>query len=454
MAYLLTGLGTLLCRKRSDGTWVHRSLHEIDGEAPSLPSEDIDPLDIGDLAAILQVGQGHFLRNDDALLYFAIDHGPLQGWTAMRTEDRRSIALLRDGKGLMALPDSDGFASADRDAWPMTRFVALTDTDLAVLRGLLAHRWSIGATPAAEIATLDTGFLLRVGPLEIDLRWNLPFDTADWPNRLTISWDVWRVEQLFRYRPLVYFVAFGAATTMRQFALAVESLTTIGGYEGEILVIGDKTPDEIAALFPAGMPPRLAVMPMHAVDRVGYIAARLAIADWPDAWQFQPLLYADADVLFDAPVVPMLHAIARSDRICAAAEPWNLIESEFVGSHLLADDNCHPAPDAKGFNAGILGIPNMAAHAGSLRIIARTLRNRFAVVGRDTVQFVDQPIANYVSFRVAQFDTALLSRFVRLADRFTEPEGRTGLIHFCWLPDAAGRVAKMEHYLERLRGMG
>ena len=70
------------------------------------------------------------------------------------------------------------------------------------------------------------------------------------------------------------------------------------------------------------------------------------------------------------------------------------------------------------------------------------------------MQFVDQPIANYVSFRVAQFDTALLSRFVRLANQYLGPEDRTGLVHFCWVADAAERVAKMEDYLERLRAMG
>jgi hypothetical protein len=446
MTYLLTGLGTLVCRRRADGALVHRPLDGAAGDA--------DALDIGDVTHAMQVGLGHFLRDDDASLYFPLESGPLQGWTAIRTEDRRSIALLWDGKGLSASPDSDGFVSAERDDWPATRFVPLSEADLTVLRGLLAQRWPIGPGMQPEAATMQPGFPMRVGALDLDLRWNLPFDTTDWPNRLTVSWDVWRIERLFRYRPLVYFVAFGDEATMRQFALAVESLTTVGGYDGDIVVVTDKSPAEIAALFPAGMPERLAVLPMRAADRVGYIAARLSVAGWRDAWQFQPLLYVDADILFDCPVAPMLCEIARSDRICAASEAWNLAESEFVGSHLLADDNCHPAPDQKGFNAGTLGIPNMASHAGTLEPIGRTLRNRLAVVGRHTVQFVDQPIANYVSFRVAHFDTALLNRFVRLANKRTDPEGRTGLVHFCWLPGAAARVAKMEDYLERLRSIG
>ena len=446
MTYLLTGLGTLVGRRRADGVLVHRPLGD--------PSGDADALDIGDVTAAVQVGLGHFLRDDDAALVFPLERGPLQGWTVFRTEDRCSIGLLRDGKGLSALSDSDGFQLVEHDDWPTTRFVPMSVSDLSVLRGLTNERWLVGAGTTAEAAAILPGFLLRIGAMEIDLRWNLPFDTTDWPNRLTVSWDVWRVERLFRYRPLIYFVAFGGATTMRQFALAVESLTTVGAYDGEIVVVTDKSPTEIAARFPAGMPDRLVVLPMHAVDRVGYIAARLAICDWRDAWQFQPLLYADADILFDGPVAPMLHAIARSDRICAAEEPWNLVDSEFVGSHLLAADNCHPAPDQKGFNAGTLGIPNMVRHAGTLATIARTLRNRLAVVGRHTVQFVDQPIANYVSFRVAQFDTALLSRFVRLANQYLGPEDRTGLVHFCWVADAAERVAKMEDYLERLRAMG
>ena len=449
MTYLLSGLGTLICQVRHSGALVHRPF--------TAPLGDADGLDIGDPTTSLQVGLGHFLRDDTEMLDWPLSEGPLAGWTVARTEDRRSVALIRDGKRLAASPDSDGFLLADGDIWPLSRFLPLSAADLTVLRGLLQEQWLLGSAGAAmrpEAATIQPGFTVQIGSMPLDLRWNLPFDLTAWPNRLTVSSDVWKVDRLFRYRPLVYFAAFGGALVMRQFALAVTSLVTVGAYTGEIVVITDKTQAEIAALFPAGLPPRLAILPTQAVDRVGYVAARYAIADWAEAWHFQPLLYVDADVLFDRPVAPMLSEVAQSDRICAPAEPWDLTDSEFVGSHLLADDRCLPPPDKKGFNSGTLGIPNMQAHGGTMALIGRTLRNRLAVVGRRSGQFIDQPIANYVSHRLALFDTALMSRYVRLSTKQADPETRTGLVHFCWVPDAGERVATMERYLERLRPMG
>ena len=54
-----------------------------------------------------------------------------------------------------------------------------------------------------------------------------------------------------------------------------------------------------------------------------------------------------------------------------------------------------------GFNTGTLGIPNLRAHAETLRLIRRIIMNHAAVHGRSALPFVDQEIANYVSYRIA-----------------------------------------------------
>ncbi len=450
MTYLLSGLGTLLCQSRDSGALVHRPL--------AFPLDDVDLLDIGDLTDTLLVGQRNFLCDNAESLRCPIPTGPLAGWTAIRSpEDRRSLILTRDGARLRVSPQSDAILLADTDHWPESRFLPLSPQDLAVLRTLLGANWLLGTT-APEIgprpASIEPGFVVRIGPLDIDLRWNLPFETGDWPNRLTVSRDAWKIERLFRYRPLVYFAAYGDALVMRQFALAVTSLLTVGAYDGEIVVLTDKTPAEIGALFPDLMPARLVLLPMPAVDRVAYLASRYAIAIWPGAWDFQPLLYVDADLLFDRPVAPMLHAVAQAEHICAPPEQYPLGETHVIGGHLLADDGCHPPPGRMGFNSGTLGIPNMRTHAGTLSLIARTLRNRRTVVGRQAETFVDQPIANYLAYRTDTFDTAVLAPFVRLAAGDADPADRIGIVHFCWVAGAQARVDVMESYLERVRAMG
>ncbi len=439
MAYLLSCHGTVVCHDPATGALTHCAL----AEAGAL-------LDVGDLDERLQVGVGNFLRNDIFGLTLMLDSGPLAGWTVTRSAEVQALFVVRDGQYMTALADrADLVVAPDRPVFE-SAFVAIGDGDLAVLRGLLAGLWLTEADEAPVAAAMAPAFGVRIGGLPVDLRFNLPFDRTDWPNRLTVHTDVWRVRQIHRYRPLVYFVVFGDARVMRQFALSVASLVTAGGYDGEILVITDKTPEGIQALLPAGV--AVTLLPARAVDRVAYIAARYAIAEWRGAGDYKPLLYADADIVFDRPIAPMLREIALSDRVCAAAEPYRVADSPLVGSDLLADDHCPVAADRFGFNAGTLGIPNMVLHGQTMALIARTLRNRREVVERDSAGLVDQPIANYVAVRSGGFDTTVLSRYVRLSAAAADPAGRRGLVHFCWVPDADARIAAMTGYLAALSG--
>lgn len=448
MTYLLTSHGTLVCRHTSRGELVHRPLMD--------PGTDVEMLDIGVPVQHLRTGLGHFLRDDAAALNILLDDGPLTGWTLRRGPDRRALIAIRDGLLLTARSEAEALATTDGPVTLDSMFLTIDATDLDVLRGILAARWlvrSAGEAMRPERPVLAHGFGLRIGTMEVELRWNLPFSLGEWPNRLTLLRDAWRIEQIYRYRPLVYFVAFGNSIVMRQFALNVESLLTVGAYDGEIMVVTDKTPREIDALLPRNHKASVVLLPTEAHDRTGYMSARFCIVRWPGAWDYQPLLYVDADILFDEPVAPMLYGIALADRIGAAREPYLLAESPFVGGDLLRDDGCLPGPDEYGFNSGTLGIPNMRQHTPSLGLIARVLHNRLAQFGRDESQFVDQPVANYVSYRIANVDTELLSRYVRLSDALADPAGRTGLVHYCWVPDGGVRVALMERYLERLRAI-
>ena len=448
MTYLLTSHGTLLCRERASGNLVHRPI------ANAL--EDADILDIGDVTQALQVDFSHFLRDSEDAMRVALGSGPLAGWTLTRSADHRSLLASLRAQYLVAAADNETVLVREGDPGTDALFLPLDQQDLAVLVGVTASKWlvrSAGETMRPERAELTPMFGLRFGGMAVDLRWNMPLDRSEWPHRLTLLRDAWRIEHVFRYRPLVYFVAYGNALVMRQFALNLMSLVTVGEYDGDIVVITDKTPAEIAALLPDGSKASIVLLPMEARDRVGYMSARYGIARWPGAWDYQPLLYVDADMLFDMPVAPMLHEIAQSDRIGAVEEPHALADSPFVGGHLLQDDSCTPAPNERGFNSGTLGIPNMTRHGRTIALIGRVLQNRLTQCGRESMPFVDQPVANYVSFRDARIDTALLSRYVRLASEDADPMGRTGLVHYCWVPDPQRRVEIMERYLDRLRAI-
>lgn len=442
MTYLLTWYGTVLCREHAQGALVHLPLASQGANA--------DPLDVGDIDASVQASFANFLRDDAGALRFAFPNGPLAGWLARRSGDKRSLTLSRDGRYLVALA-MDGAIDLTDAPGEQARFLPVSQADFTALQSMPRDAWLTGQSGAAtQPAALEAGFNLRIGPLLTDLRWNLPFDLSDFPFRSTLLQDGWRIDQIHRYRPLVYYAAFGSAAYMRQFALSLRSLVTAGAYDGTIAVLTDKTAGEIRALLPPGMTASLVVLRLDAKDQAGYMAARYAIGTWHDAWAYQPLLYVDTDILFDRPVAPMLQAIARSDRIAAPTEPKEpLARSEFVGASLLRDDNRDPGARL-GFNSGTIGIPNLRRHAATLDLVGRVLANLALLRDRNATPYFDQAVFNYVSFCLAKIDTALISPYVRLADARAAPPGAQGLVHFCWVPGADARVDVMERYLQAL----
>lgn len=444
LSYLLTAHGTVVCRNRITGTLVQRAL--------LAPPDDAELLSIGNAADRLQAGFEGFLANDLEALNLTFSGGSLANWRAFRAADKRALHLGFASKVLTAHANDDQFDLTD-DQQEGQSFLAVSAADLEALRTILRSSWMIGSTGAcvapAQVA-MTSQFTLRLGSVDIDLRWNLPLRLAEFPCRLGLLRDGWRIERICLYRPLIYYGAFGSDTILDQLALSLHSLCTVGGYQGDVAVLTDRPADEIERLRPAGMAASLAVVPCDARDRTAYMSARYSIGAWPNAWNFQPLLYVDTDILFDRDVSPMLRSIAQSDRIAAPIEPTEpLGTSPAVGATLLQRDGCSPR-FAMGFNSGTLGIPNLGRHEGTLQTIARIIANHCAMHGREAFPYVDQEIANYVSYRIGHFDTALITPYVRLAHALVEPSGKRGLVHYCWVPGADYRVEVMRNYLQRM----
>lgn len=448
MTVLLTWRGTVLCRHRTSGTLVQRP---ITGSF-----DDATPVDLLLPAATLQVGFADHLR-DDTVLARDLAAGPLRGWRIVRAADGRSVNLGRDGVFLSAIHESEAVepVSLPRD-WEA--FLPVSDTDFEVLRQIARTDWLIrssGHRVPADAIRFAPFHSLNLGPLSVDLRWQLPFDLAAWPDRLTVLRDGWRIEQICRFRPLVFFTAFGDEAILAQLALSVRSLVTFGRYDGDIAILTDRSDDAIARLLPTLDGARIIVLRSDPRDRMAYMASRYAIADWPGAPAYQPLLYVDTDTIFDADITPMLEAIACSDRMAAPVEPASPLRSWApVGSGLLALDGCDPG-FVHGFNSGTIGIPNVAGHAATLRLIGRIIANHALLKGRDALPHGDQEVANYVAFRTGTFDTALLSPFVRVGGvGGVAPDRRRGLVHFWGVPGAAARVQAMDAYLAALQRLG
>jgi len=238
MAYLLTWSGTLLCRHRHSGALLHRAI------APDMG--DLEPIVLDLPTEQLQPGFGHHLRATLPDLP-ASASGMLQRFRPQWAEDQRTITLQHDDAFLTAAPHDDGISMVPGAPGGWQTFLPLSAADLDALRTILAASWLVRSSgELVERPTLGALFHLHVGGLAVDLRYQLPFDHAHWPNRLTLLRDGWRIDQICRYQPLVYYSAFGSPDHLEQFAVSVRSLIEFGRYQGPILALTDQTPAGMA----------------------------------------------------------------------------------------------------------------------------------------------------------------------------------------------------------------
>jgi hypothetical protein len=439
ITHLLTWHGNVLCRQRDDSVVVQRPL--------TGPFEDVDLLSLGDMDRVLQVNLLNLLRDDVEKLSLTLTEGPMAGWAFTRAPDRRSLLLSHTGRVLVARPDlSMDLTRGTIDS--TSCFLAITTADLGALRDIVTSRWLVQSDepPHPTRAEIAPGFMLRVGALEVDLRWNVPFDLSEFPHRLTALRDGWRIDRLFRYRPLVFYAAFGNEA-IEQLSISLNSLMGPGGYTGDVAVLTDHDTNSIRALKPAGMAGTIVVIRCDASDAVAQRAARLAIAGWRDGWTFQPLLFVDTEVLFDRPIGPLLQNLAMADRIAAPAAPAGAVGSTpGFGGDLLREEAWDPN-EIEGVNTAVLGIPNLGQHAHRLELIGRILRNRASLFGRNGPAEGEQAAANYVSFRLADFDTSLITPHLRDAGVAPTEAEPVGMVHFGAIAAGTERLALMRDYL-------
>jgi hypothetical protein len=443
LTHLLTFQGTLLCQVAISGglSLGQRSVDAI-GDDSELVSVDL-PVEQ------LRHGFDDYLVNAPADLDRVVTIGPFGPVRLRRAADRRCVTLTWRDQVLSAFDDGRIVAGANLVDWE--GFLPISADELGMLRQILANDWIIrssGTLVRAADVSLSHWYRLHIGGLTLDLRYLLPFEAAEWPFRLTVLLEGWRIEQLCLYRPLVYFTAFHSPTVLEQLYISIRSLLELGRYRGRIVLITDRSRDEIVAHLPEAAGAQLEVVPLAPHDQAGFVAARFKIVDLERAAGFQPVMYMDADVVFDTAIEPMLCAVARSDQLSAPLEPFSPMRSApCAGSGLIQLEGLSPGFTV-GCNFGTIGIPNLPAHARTLRLMRTIMMTHAAMHGRTALGWLEQEVANYVSFRLAPFGPAV-NPFVRYGGwPNTEPstEGRVGLVHFWPALSAENKLSAMRAY--------
>jgi hypothetical protein len=443
LTYFLTFQGTLLCAAVEAGV-LALVQRPVDGGG-----NDAQPVVVDIPVEQLRPGFDQFLTNAPAALDRTVAFGPFGTVQLDRARDQRCVTLTWQGQPLSAFADGRIVTGAGLPDWE--GFLPISATELEMLRQILANDWIIrssGALVRSNGVALEHWYTLRLGTLKLDLRDQLPFDPAQWPFRLTVLQDGWRIEQLCLYRPLVYFTVFKDPAVLAQFYLSIHSLLDLGRYGGRVLVITDRPRDEIVANLPSALADRIDLVHLAPNDQAGFVAVRFKILDLDWTTRFQPVMYMDADVVFDTAIEPMLCAVARSDQLSAPLEPFSPMRSApCAGSGPIQLEGLSPG-FAVGCNFGTVGIPNLPAHAATLRLIRTIMMTHAALHGRTALGWLEQEVANYVAFRLTPFGPAV-NPFVRYGGwANTEPstDGRVGLVHFWPASDARAKLSAMQSY--------
>ena len=220
-----------------------------------------------------------------------------------------------------------------------------------------------------------------------------------------------------RFMPLVYYCVHGDESFYERLRLSLTSLAKYGCFGGTIGVACDRSPDELIKYIPETFQQRLIVSKVEK-DRSWFhqdcLDRRLYDA-------YQPILYCDVDVVFDASITDLLIDILLRGEVCCAS------------------------------NGGVVGFENCAQLSASSDIerMTGTWQN-----SDQPQSFGDRPIANKMpNTGDGNFD--ILEKYYRLlrAPEDVVPAGRRGLAQLRFASRAGSALAEtsvMTSYLDDL----
>lgn len=263
----------------------------------------------------------------------------------------------------------------------------------------------------------------------------------------------WKVYKAHLIKPAFVFVAFGRGNVLKQLAVSMKSLENPGNYKGDIFIITDLSDTEIKSIVPEIFHSYTTIINATARDQLDYVGARLSIFNSRLLDDYQPIIYSDADVIFDTCLDNFIQISASSEKCSAQIEPFHSFkESEHTGGSLFKQDPFEIS-DVKGFNGGILMVPNIRDHGRNILAAYTSLQYYTSQHGRDSIPFYDQSVLNYSLYKLQDFDPSPVSERTLVggsghagvrALNPVDPENPKGFVHF-W--NSTQRDKDMEEYL-------
>jgi hypothetical protein len=368
--------------------------------------------------------------------------------------------------------DSDGRVRNDRD-WcrEWERYLPLTmdtvDTLLLLKRNSwLSHSDRRILSLGDEDIDLRTGF--SFGPAKVRfLSGNRCFvsqtdsKNAVVPSSIHIVDQAGVIHTFSLFRPLIYYCVYGHDTFYECLHLSLQSLAKFGCFSGALGVASDRSGDSLLKYVPEAFHERL--LTSEASKERGWFNRYFLDHDLYDA--YQPILYCDVDLIFDADITNLLIEIALSGRVCCGTEDrahpnladrsvrqWDDWISNYFGRQLFDVDQNYPDARVALGNSGEIGFRNTAL-IQPVNELVKMIATRLEA--EEIRIWGDQPILNYVLHKTQLGDFELVNRYRRLTRSVAEvpPAGRKGIVHFNLASgdiDVSAKAAALKSYLNEL----
>ncbi len=325
----------------------------------------------------------------------------------------------------------------------------MTDAASAVERAIAAERWLSLSTLAVAGARI-TPHALTIGNAVFGAGSQVALNG----NELRVTRDGWRVDAFTRYRPLVYYAAFGPEDVFACLRLAVGSLFEFGAYDGEVIVLTDGQHATLTDGWPEPLRAMVRVQAVAGDDMLDWTLARYRAIGLGILQQHRPCLYLDTDMVCDGPIGGLLARLALAPTLQAAAENLLSRPEDWYGASLFAADGVTLQADLRGFSTGALGFAEPSMVRDLFTLVATMAESHAARSGqRDAFSCYDQPFANYAAVKLGGVGTGLIDRFLDNRHYWLQrPPARRGLAHFTGgTGAAAAKLAAMTAYVAALR---
>ncbi len=369
--------------------------------------------------------------------------------------DQPNVVHLRHGD-VFAAAHPNGSIGWSPQASIWEKFLLIDQQSFEVLIAITNGSWVARSRRQhlpRERIHIREGYKLWLGDSTYQIGHNLPLRLDEMPRRsVTLYSDVWKVEQFVAFDPVIYFVALGAHMIFDALAASLRSIEAFGSYSGRILVMSERSTNDLLPYVPPSLRQRLTVVSIQDGDWLHQCLQRYRIGSLQSASTAQPLIYLDTDVVVDAPLNPFLVDVLLSDHVQAGAETDSpLGERDSVGATLFRQDGT-PVSDIHGFNSGLLGMPSVPILMLPFRMIEEVIERYVkASSGRRSLSHFDQAVANYVTNKLDYVRYDAFSSKVRWSVRDVLCGGShpCGFVHF-WGSGHDLRPKLMNEYLSSL----